>query len=126
MLFRLVLMSYQFPHKLELNVIFDMCSCHIYMRLMLFNLLKSFHSFKNGLYYRQTLFLAFVFQNPELPLSLCKVGRKRRQKWGDRVGRFPKAGKVMVPQTLKSLRQSLGQSPRKEAGFPEGNAKQGN
>lgn len=35
-----VLMSYQFPHKLEWNTIFDMSSFCIYMRVRLFNFWK--------------------------------------------------------------------------------------
>ena len=56
----------------SLRYYFEVCTCYI--------LMKTLHSFKNDLYYRQPLFLAFVFQKPEFLLSLWKVGRKRRQK----------------------------------------------
>lgn len=79
---------------------------------MVFNLLKILHSFKNGFYYRQPLFLAFVFQRPELLLSLCKMGRKIKQKQGDRVGE--------IPQGYVDPGPTLPQSPGKVAGFPGG------
>ena len=86
--------------------------------------MKILHSFKNVLYYRQPLFLAFVFQKPEFLLSLWEVEGKRRQKQGDRGGRIPKAEKVMGSQALKIM-STPGPLSGKVAGFPEGNAEQG-
>lgn len=52
------------------------------------------------------------------------MGRKRRQKQGDRGGRIPKAEKVMGPQALKIM-LTPGPFSEKVAEFPEGNVEQG-
>lgn len=78
------------------------CAQFIFTWVMLLNFLKILYFFKNGLYYRQLLFLAFVFWKPELLLSLCRRGRKTRQKprveLGDSQGQ-----KVMVPCALEVM-----------------------
>ena len=47
-----------------------MGSLRYYFEVLAIFLAKILHSFKNDLYYRQSLFLVFVFQKPEFLLSL--------------------------------------------------------